>query len=316
MSWSRRIGFVAALLGVVFCLRSLAQPAAETNITSATIKSPVTLFRELLAMTPEQRKAAVVARPPEIQKRILEKLEEYQVLPSEFRELRLQETELRWYLRPLMDEPSRSRVAALEHIPEPQRAEVEQRLQMWDLLPPSLQEQFKNDDMIASYFAQISSATPQERERILGQIPISRRDELEKGLDRWQKMSEDDRKKALAGFDKIFELTADEKSKALDTLPDNERQEMEKTLAAYGNLTLAQRAQCIRSFEKFAGMSAAERQQFLRNAERWQEMTPQERQKWRELVTVAPVMPPMELPRSRPQPGQTMMLHGKAIATN
>ena len=49
--------------------------------------------------------------------------------------------------------------------------------------------------------------------------------------------------------------------------------------------------ECIRSFEKFAGLSPAERQQFLKNAERWTLMTPEERQKWRDLVSVAPMLP-------------------------
>jgi hypothetical protein len=89
---------------------------------------------------------------------------------------------------------------------------------------------------------------------------------------------------------------------------------MEQTLAAYGKLTVTQRAQCIRSFEKFASMSVAERQQFLKNAERWQVMTPEERQKWREVVTVAPIMPAMMPPRT-PGP-QSLSPGGPAVVTN
>lgn len=312
MSPARRTVFVLALICGLLCFPVFAQPASNP---AAPVKSPVALFRELLAMSPEQRKVALASRPPENQKRILEKVEEYQILPEELRELRLRETELRWYLRPVLDEPRTNRAALLERIPEPERSEVEQRLQMWDLLPPGLQEQFKNDDTIASYFAQISSATPQEREKIMQQVPIARRTELEKGLDRWQAMSEDERKRALGGFNKMFELTVEEKSKTLDTVSDDERQDMEKTLAAYASLTVAQRAQCIRSFEKFANMTPAERQQFLKNAERWQEMTPEEREKWRQLVSVAPITPPMAMPFPRPQAGP-IRRPAPAMATN
>ncbi|HEY2082960.1 MAG TPA: DUF3106 domain-containing protein [Verrucomicrobiae bacterium] len=275
------------------------------------------LFRELLAMSPEQRKAAIAIRPPDIQKRILEKLEEYEILPEPLRELRLRETELRWYLRPLMDEPRTNRAPALARIPEELRTQVQERLGQWDLLPPLLQAQFTNDDVIAGYFSQISSATPEERSAILRTIPADRRKVLEQGLDRWQEMSEAQRQKALIGFNQFFKLTPDEKEEALNTLSDEERREMESTLNSYGNLTLQQRAQCISSFEKFAGMSIAERQQFLKNAERWREMTPEERDKWRQLVNVAPIMPLTPVIRPlRSGPGRPVLTNARAVATN
>ncbi len=314
MSSFRRIILVLAGAAVLLCPPLFAQTVPGDVLTN---KSPVAMFRELLEMSPEQRKAAIANRPSAAQERILQKVTEYQLMPGQLCELRLQETELRWYLRPLMDVPRANRAPFLARIPEAQRKEVEDRLQMWDLLPPKLQEQFKNDDTIASYFAQASSATPEEREAILRTIPVERRAELQKGMDRWQAMSEDQRQKAMAGFNQIFELTADEKEKTLSGISDEERQQMEQTLAAYGKLTVAQRAQCIRSFEKFAGMSVAERQQFLRNAERWQEMTPEERQKWRELVTVAPIMPPMMLPPRPPAPQSLSPVeNAPKVATN
>lgn len=311
MSSLRRTIFALAV--ALYSLPLLSQPAANGPALAA--KSPVAMFRELLAMSPEQRKEAIALRPPDIQKRILEKLDEYQNLPAEVRELRLRETELRWYLRPLMDEPRTNRAPLLAQIPAAERKQVEDRLDQWDLLPPELQDQFKNNDMIASYFSQIRAASPKERAAILGEIPPEQRAELEKGLDQWKKMSEDQRQKALVGFNQFFELTPEQKQQALDTLPDEERQAMEQTLAAYSKLTGAQRAQCIQSFEKFASMSVVERQQFLKNAERWREMTPEERQKWRELVSVAPLMP-QPVPSSPPNPGRSEVQTPAAFATN
>jgi len=313
MSSFRRTILMLAGAGVFLCLPLFAQTVPGDNVTN---RSPVAVFRELLAMTRAQQKAAIANRPPEIQARILQKVDEYLLMPDQLRELRLRETELRWYLRPLMDVPRTNRAPLLARIPEPQRQQVESRLQMWDLLPPTLQAQFENDDTIAGYFAQVSSATPAEREAILKTIPPERRKELQQGLDRWQAMSEDQREKAAAGFNQFFTLTADEKEKALDALSDDERQQMEQTLAAYGKLTPTQRAQCIRSFEKFATMSIAERQQFLKNAARWEEMTPQERQKWRELVTVAPIMPPMLPPRPPGPQSLSPVGSARAVATN
>jgi hypothetical protein len=298
MSSSRRTIFVLAAALAFFCTSLPAQPAG-----GSTNKSPVALFRELLAMSPEQRREAISIRPPDIQKRILEKLNEYEILPNELRELRLRETELRWYLRPLMDEPRTNRAVSLARIPAELREEVENRIQLWDLLPQPLQEQFKDNDLIANYFTQARSATAAQQAELMRQIPPERRDELQKGLQTWNGMSDEARQRALAGFNRFFELTPAQKEKTLNLVSDEERNQMEQTLASYATLTPAQRAQCISSFEKFAKMSITERQQFLKNAERWQEMTPAERQKWRELVNVAPIMPQGLLPRPQSSGG-------------
>jgi hypothetical protein len=289
------------LTGAMFCSLSL-QAQSTTNAPKAVVtKSPVALFRELLSMSPRERQAAISVRPPDNQKRILEKLSEYEILPGELREQRLRETELRWYLRPLMEEPRTNRAARLAQIPEEERALVEERLNAWDLVPGQLQQQWINDDMVADYLA----SEPDQRDAILSSVSPERRAELEKGLGRWQAMAREQRQKALAGFYRIFELPADEQQKTLETAPDAslaERQEMKKTLDAYKNLSPAQRERCIHSFEKFAAMNVAERNQFLKNVERWNEMTPEERQKWRDLVNTAPIMPPMPeaLPRKLP----------------
>jgi hypothetical protein len=297
MSSSRRTIFALAAALAFVCTPLLAQPAPSAS----TNKSPVAMFRELLAMTPQQRQETLSIRPPDIQKRILEKLDEYQILPGELRELRLRETELRWYLRPLMDEPRENRAAELARVPAELRAQVEERIQMWDILPTPLQEQFKDNDLIASYFAQARFATPQQLAALMQTIPPDRRKALQEGLETWKGMSEGQREQALASFNKFFELTPEQKEKALDLVSDEERSQMEQTLASYAHLTPEQRRQCISSFEKFAGMGVAEREQFLKNAELWGKMAPAERQKWRELVTVAPITPRvMPLP-PRPQ---------------
>jgi hypothetical protein len=312
MSFWRNI-FALTIAMAFICVQSRAQSAPGAPSST---KSPVALFRELLAMSQQERMEAIAIRPPDIQKRILEKLNEYEILPNELRELRLRETELRWYLRPLMDEPQTNRPTALAKIPDELRDEIASRLQVWDLWPEALQQQFKDYDLIASYFAQAKIATPEQRQNILSEMSPERRGELEKEIDRWQKMSEADRQKALASFNTIFELTPEQKEKMSNTLSDNDRRDIEQALSTYGNLTPEQRQQCIRSFENFRHMSPAERQQFLINAERWREMTPEDRQKWRQLVIVAPIMPPPNLP---PQPASTnhsQLRDPSAIAVN
>jgi hypothetical protein len=268
------------------------------------VKSPVDLFRELLAMTPVERRRALTNRPPEVQKRILAKVREYETLKPAEQDLRLRVTELQWYLLPLMSMPATNRAPLLSAVPEDLRTLVEERLKRWDLLSTPLQEQLLNDDMTSRYFTQLQSAGPTNLDVVLRGMSPARRAKLEAGLDRWRGLSEDERKKTLEAFNEFFELTPQKQEKALNTLSNNERQLMEKTLLAYGNLDAGQRAQCIRSFEKFTGMSLAERQQFLKNAERWKLMTAAERRTWRELVSKAPLLPPMptRLPPMPPMP--------------
>ena len=104
------------------------------------LKSPVDLFRELLAMTPAERENYLTNRPPGIRDRILAKVREYEALDPNERELRLRATELRWYLLPLMHESPTNRAARLAAIPDDLRPLVKNRLQQWDILPPPLQD--------------------------------------------------------------------------------------------------------------------------------------------------------------------------------
>ena len=81
-------------------------PPAKANspsaVSSSPGKSPVDFFRKLLAMAPEEREAFLTNRPPEIRQRILAKVDEYEALDPDQRELRLRATELRWYMMQLL----------------------------------------------------------------------------------------------------------------------------------------------------------------------------------------------------------------------
>lgn len=282
-------------------------------------KSPVTLFRNLLAMTPGERRQSLSNRPPEIQKKLLAKVREYESLKPDEREVRLRTTELQWYLQPLMNLPPTNRATRLATMREDMRRLVEERLARWDMLPPPMQEELLNNEMTARYFTQLESATAEQKQKILAQMSPERRAKLEAGLDRWRELSVDQREKTLAGFTAFFELTPGEKRKALASLSSAEQQQMEKTLQSYAGLPPAQRAQCLRSFEKFAGMSLEDRQAFLKNAERWKLMSPAERESWRTLVKFAPMLPPAPspvlLPPRLPAP-RPLARPNSAVATN
>ncbi len=277
-------------------------------------RSPISFFRELLAMPAAERKAALTNRPPESRAQILAKVREYESLKPDARELRLRVTELRWYLRPLMTTPATNRAAQLAMIPEKDRKLVEDRLQEWDKVPPDVQKELLGIEPALQYFAEIEGRSEEQRREILKSLSPARRALLEKGIGQWSSISEDQRRKMLSRFNQFFELTVQEKERALKTLSGPERRQIEKTLQTYGSLPPDQRAQCLRSFEKFAGLSLAERQQFLKNADRWKVMAPSERQAWRDLVRNLPPPLPPDLP---PMPPTTKPHRpSPAVATN
>jgi hypothetical protein len=270
--------------------------APSTNVfppTPPVVKSPVELFRELLAASGAERKQLLADRSIESRQRIVAKVREYESLKPDEREIRLQVTELRYYLRPLMGQTSTERFDALRAIPDEKRALLESRLQEWDLLPESVRRELLDNEAAIAYFTEIESATEEQRRRTLENMSPARRQKLEMGLVYWRQMPEGQRRTILSRFNRFFELTPGERQRALATLSEAERQQIEKTLHAFGSLPSAQRAQCIRSFEKFASLSLEDRQLFLKNAEKWKVMTPEQRQSWRDLVSKLNIPPPL-----------------------
>lgn len=232
--------------------------------------SPVALFRQLLAAEPNERTRLVANRPPAVRARLLAKVQEYLALAPDDRELRLQATELRWYLTPLMRLPADQRDARLAAVPVEYRAIVQQRLMLWSILPPALQQEFLTNDLPAHYFAQVT----------VSNAPAAN----------------PEHEKMAAQFNQFFELTPAEKHRTLGALSPGERAQMEQTLASFEKMPPRQRMQCIRNYTTFAGMSAAERAEFLKNASRWSQLSPQQRQAWRDLVDHVPQLPPMPAP--------------------
>jgi hypothetical protein len=297
-----------------------APPAPPESLPSEPVaRSPISFFRELLAMNASERRQALTNRPPEIRAQILAKVREYESLDPNEREVRLRVTELRWYLRPLMASPATNRAVQLSQIPDRDRKLVEDRLQEWDKVPSDVQKELLGIEPTMQYFAEIEGRSEQQRKEIIKNLSPARREMLEKGIQQWGSMSEEQRRKTLSRFDHFFHLTAPEKDKALQTLSGPERQQIEKTLQTFGSLPPERRAECIRSFAKFTSLSLEERQQFLKNAERWKLMSPGERQAWRELVNrlpppslppLPPELPPLPPSTPRPRPTPTLVTNG------
>jgi hypothetical protein len=249
------------------------------------VVSPVNSFRQLLAMKPQERRDYLTNRPPEIRERILAKVREYLALDPNERELRLRATELRWYLMPLLREWPTNLAARLAQVPDDLRGLVQNRLGEWSILPPSLQQEFLDNEATLHYFSDVHSTNSPS--------PGGRSVPSDADQARWNALSENDRGRITSEFNQFFDLTQVEKQKTLKTLSDAERAQMDKTLQTFGQLPPAQRRQCINAFTQFAGMSPAERAEFLKNAERWAQLPPQERQAWRDLVAQVPLWPPL-----------------------
>ena len=230
-------------------------------------QSPVSFFRQLLAMSLKERADSLTNRAPESRARILAKVREYQALGPDERELRLRATELRWYLTPLLRAPPTDREARLAQVPDDLRSLVKKRLEQWDILPPPVQQEFLVNDKTLHYFASVETTNHPATDAA------------------HQKIAEQ--------FNSFFELSDAEKQQTLNSLSNAERAQMEKTLKAFEQLPPQQRFQCLRNYAKFSGMSATERAEFLKSAERWSQLPPKERQAWRDLVASVPPWPPM-----------------------
>jgi len=282
------------------------------------VKSPVDVFRELLAMDAVERKKALAGRSPESQKTILAKVREYRSLEPDERELRLQVTELRWYLLPLMTAAATNRAAQLAEVPARNRKLVEDRLREWDKLSAEVQKELLANEATVRYFTEIEGQTGEQRRRTLEGLSPARRQKLLEGIDQWNNLPAEQRRKIISRFTQFFDLTAADKEKALRTLAAPERRQIEKTLRTFGSLPQEQRAQCIQAFEKFTSLSLAERQQFLKSAERWKLMTPNQRQAWRDLVNKLPRPEPPPLPPDFPPvpSSQPLPRPAPAVATN
>jgi hypothetical protein len=270
---------------------------SATNHPPHFAHSPVDFFRQLLAMTPDERENFLTNRPPEIRERILAKVGEYEALDPDERELRLRATELRWYLMPLLRESPTNRAARLAQTPDAIRPLVQDRLEEWIILPPQLQQEFLENERILRYFAHVdvSNSPPEDWHR----------EPSDADRAHWDALSETERRQITTGFNQFFELTPDEKKETLSTLSDAERRQMEKTLQAFGKMPSSQRAECIKAFAKFASMSASEQAEFLKNAARWSQMSPAERHAWSDLVTHVPEWPPLPVGFVMPVPKES-----------
>ena len=268
--------------------------------TPPVVKCPIEIFREWLAKSPAERERDLTTRPPEIARRIRAKLQEYEALKPDERELRLRMTELRWYMLFFMGMPQTDRAAQVATVPEADRQLLSDRLQQWDRLPPNEQAEILKYERTMEDF---NGKNPEGEARVhtiaVNDAPPS--PDALNNLDKFLGLAPERRQQMYASFQRFFELTDGEKQKTLGALnvPDTAGALALQTL---GNLPKDDRENYMRAFNKFSNMSQNERQEFMKNAERWRTLSPAERQAWRVLVRSLTPMPPLPPGLAPPPP--------------
>lgn len=298
-----RVRILCGMAGAVLCLAPPAvratgdKPAPSPSLPGATnlaptSVSPVEKFRKILAMTPAERDKFLTIYPPETRDRILEKVQQYQLLPPDFRELRLRVTELRWYLLPLLKTPATNRAERLSRIPEPYRKMVAARLQEWDIWPPTLKEEVLKYEGPFHYF--VSQGVVKNKIEA-EDLPRGERPEMQQKLAQFLALPAGQRQQLYASFQHYFDLSEEEKQDLLDTLSLQERQETKKALGPIEKWSKTQQDKYFAALRQFGNMSKEERERFMIDAAKWQKMSPEERQACRDVVKQMADSPPLPM---------------------
>ncbi len=294
-----RVLWLALALGTTGGFFALAQTspvpppsaAAPSPAPVVMVKSPVELFRQLLAMKPDARNKFLADRPAEKRQGLLDKIKEYEAMKPDERELSLCATELQSYLEPLLATAATNRAAQLASVPEPYRKIVGERLSEWDILPPDLQKDMLAHEATKRYFLGAGSdGFTEESSRIL---PPS----LDEEVVRLGQMSPAERKQSFAAAQQFFGLNDEERQKVIETLSGADRQKVGQTLQILRQLPKEQLDRCLKSIGQLADLSERERQAFIKDAQRWKKMSAAEREAWQNLTDRLPPLPPgLEVP--------------------
>ena len=169
-------------------------------------ESPIRYFRQLLALSPAALEDTLAGKPEAQRNALKAKLQEYALLPEDERENRLRVTELRWYLRPMMELAPTNRVPWLAAVPRDLRVLVTERLAQWDGLTTETRKEVLENDWIARYFYRYDSSTAAQREALLKQSSPERRARVEKEMARWQTLSSAQRQQMCSRFQQILRV--------------------------------------------------------------------------------------------------------------
>lgn len=263
------------------------------------IRSPSSIFRDLLHATPQERETWFAGRPATTRALVTAKLVEFQNLSLIEREIRLEVAELEYFLSPLLTASNEDRRHRLERIPAELRPLIELRLAEWDTLPRETRNELLEGKESLSYFIRSERVDAQQLSQNLRLKPTADRAELEAQFSRWAALSAEERVRKTALFQRFFDLSSAERQRTIWKLSEAERQQMQQALTQLGALDPQEREQCLAAIHQFSGLSPEEREKFMTNVARWKSMKPAEQAAWKALVdhldltgkTVPPVPP-------------------------
>jgi hypothetical protein len=269
--------------------------------------NPVDFFRDLLVRTPGEREQMLAAKPEVQRRRLLKKVQEYEAMSLQDRELRLQATRLRWQLLTILQQDPVNRAQLLAALPENERQQLENRLKQWDALPPAMQKALLDGPMAAAGQLPLL-ARPSEQTSNASFQGVSTRSP-EGDLARWQSTPAGQRHKILEQFQHFFELTPSEKEKTLAVLEQSQRQQVEQTIRAWQALPAAERAKHVTSLKKFAELPQQEQDRYRKMAQEWNQLPPDRREAVLYFADQRPPVPPgmlaPQLPTFMPNPAAT-----------
>lgn len=301
-------GLVVFVLGLnVVSLRpQTLSPSAPSSLSSA--KSGLDYFRQLLAASPEERQKLLVGRSAEHREVLENGLRKYDALAPAERDHGLRLMALRFHLASLMAVAPSNREGRLKQVPLSERVLVEQRLRIWDQLPPEDQKDLLQKERLARVVGVLVPSPRPARGRLSpGNTTSNEWRQMESSLGLLNALSEAKRARIQANFERLFQLPdpaqASEELESLQLGP-AELDLMKKALERFRRIPRPQRDACLENFKKLSQLPPQEMRQFLRNAEEWKKMSPEDRAQWRMLVNKLMPLPPLppgfSLPPSPP----------------
>jgi hypothetical protein len=247
-------------------------------------QSPVELFRKLMADSPGERDEYLARQTSSVRSFLQQRLNQYAAMTREARELKLQTTELRFFLRPQLTASPVQRQIMLATTPDHYREIVRLRIERWDGLSPELQQQILKNEALLGLILRIGQS---------GSTGFSKT--MPRGvsaeLKAWNALPAGDRLQMLSSFRSFFAFSEFEKSRIIASLPEYQRHKITGTLTALHELSPDERTACLNALQRFGSMSLAEQQRFFRNAEAWRNITPAEQTAWRMVVREFPPLP-------------------------
>lgn len=311
-SFQRSLVFAFAfVLGANFVAGQPA-PDVRTAPMPPLSPSPIDLFRRLLATNVTGRDQFMSGKSAAMRQYLESRIHEFEVMPADERNAKLQALELRWYMPRVMKLKPAERASRFETVPEPIRSIIRQRLLQWDILPPQLQQEVLDNETAIRFFERPERAGGSEG--VLGAMSTGQRSDLEKRYAEWMMLPETKRQEIVRRFDELVGMPEAARSNALVRITEADYAQMQQTLSQFNALSKEQRAQAIQGFLKFAELSPAEQAAFLRTAQRWRTMSEKDRELWRDVVTRAQAVRTNAPP---PMPGNARATESSTLlATN